>query len=125
MRRCSAPALAAVILTLTLTLVWSSTAAAYLATLGPKSCCSSTCHRGKPTSDADANRCCRTHLGVLPSALGPTAPDVQHVVATLVTVVPVPFTVVVPRLVDLLAPTVMLRGSPPGTLVAAATQLLI
>ena len=125
MRRFSAFALAAIIVTVTTSLVGSTTAAAYLAAIGPKDCCRTHCHRGETTSDADANRCCTVHLGVLPSALGPTSNDLHHVVATLVTMTPPPFAVVLPAVVTVPAPLVMLRGSPPGTLVAAATQLLL
>jgi hypothetical protein len=122
-RRFSAFACAAIIVTVTTTLVGSTSAAAYLAAIGPKECCRTNCHRAATPTDADASRCCTVHLGVLPSALGPTSDDLQHVVATLVTMTPPPFAIVVPAAVDVPAPVVMLRGSPPGTLVAAATQL--
>ena len=125
MRRFSASVLATLIVAVTFSLVASTSSAAYLRTLGPKDCCRSTCHRGQATTDTDANRCCSTHLGVLPSALGPTSNDFQHVVTTLGAVVPTPFAVVAPAVVALAPPTVMLRGSPPGSLVAAAVQLLI
>ncbi len=118
-------ALAAVVATLVLTLVGATSAAAYLTALGPKDCCRSTCHRGQSTSDTDAERCCTSHLGVLPSALGPTAPDVVHVVAQLVTTTPITFEIVPTAEVGRPAPPVMLRGSPPGTLVSAHTALLI
>jgi hypothetical protein len=124
-RRFSAFGLAAIIATLTIALVSSTSAAAYLAAVGPKECCRTNCHRGQTTSDADANRCCTTHLGVLPSALGPTSNDVHQVVATIVAMTPPPFAVVLPDAVAVPASAVRLRGSPPGTLVAASTQLLI
>lgn len=125
MQRLHSSALTAIVATIVFTLVGATSAAAYLTTLGPAECCRSTCHRGQPTSNTDADRCCMSHLGVLPSALGPTAPDQAHVVATLVTTVPVPIAVVPPTEVLRPAPLVMLRGSPPGTLVAAHTALLI
>lgn len=124
-QRFHSSALTAIVATIVFTLVGATSAAAYLTTLGPVECCRSTCHRGQATSPADADRCCTSHLGVLPSALGPTAPDLAHVVATLVTLVPVAIAVVPSTEVARPAPVVMLRGSPPGSLVAAHTALLI
>jgi hypothetical protein len=123
-RRFSASTLAALVVTLTIAVAGSTSAAAYLTALGPKACCRTHCHRGQTTTDGDASRCCTTHLGVLPSALGPTSSDLQHMVAALVTMTAAPF-VVGPVEVAGPVPLVLLRGSPPGSLVAASTQLLL
>jgi hypothetical protein len=112
------------IFTIALSLVGSTSHALYLASMGPKACCTSHCHRGKATNDGDAARCCATHLGVLPAALAKAVPDVQHAFATVGTAAPSPsFTAPATGSVAP-APTVSRRGSPPGSLVAAHTALL-
>jgi hypothetical protein len=106
-------------------LIGSTSQALYFTSIGPKECCRSHCHRGQATSDADADRCCAVHLGVLPAALAATTPDLHHVFAAVGTVAPA---VVHAAPIDLSvgpAPNVLRRGSPPGTLVAAHTALLI
>ena len=88
MRRPRPAFLTAVILAIGLSLCGSTTYARYLSTIGPAECCRSHCHRGAPATDAD--RCCTVHLSVLPAALGPTAPDVQHALGAFVAWIPAP-----------------------------------
>jgi hypothetical protein len=113
------------VLLIGLSLVGSTSYALYLTTIGPAECCRSHCHHGHPTSKADADRCCATHLSVVPSALGPAAPDVSHALVASATTMPVVFSA--PPIVHTMAPSpgVRLRGSPTGSLVAAHTALLI
>jgi hypothetical protein len=117
--------LAALVLTVGISLVGSTSYARYLSAIGPAECCKSHCHRGAVSSDADADRCCSVHLGVVPAGLGPTTPAGHLVVALHATAVPT--TLTAPIVVGPTVPAipVMLRGSPPTTLVAVATSLLI
>lgn len=111
------------IFAIALSFVGSTSHALYLGSMGPKACCKSHCHHGKATTGSDAERCCATHLGVLPSGLGAKAPDIDHVFAAVGTAMlaPVPTTLASAPLAP--APAVLGRGSPPGSLVAAHTSL--
>jgi hypothetical protein len=115
--------LAALVFALALSLVGSTSSALYLSSMGPKQCCKSHCPR-KARADADAARCCAAHLGVLPSALAKAAPDLDHAFAAVGSAAPavVIWAPVVVAFVP--APSVLGRGSPPGSLVAAHTALL-
>jgi hypothetical protein len=117
--------LAGLVLLIATSLVGSTSYALYLTSIGPAECCRSHCHRGKATGAGDAARCCTTHLSVVPSGLGPKAPDVQHVLVTTMDAAP-------PLVLDLDAgasmapsPGITGRASPPGSLVAAHTSLLV
>ncbi len=123
-RRPRPSTLAAMILAIALSLVGSTSQALYLGSLGPKACCKSHCHRGAATTGADAERCCTTHLGVLPSALAAKAPDLQHAFAAVGIDAPAPSPLVVTVAPLAPASAVLERGSPPGSLVAAHTALL-
>ena len=113
------------ILAIALSFVGSTSHALYLGSMGPKECCKSHCHRGKATTGADAERCCATHLGVLPSGLAGKVPDLPHAFVAVGTAAPA-LLATAPAPVRLApAPTVLGRGSPPGSLVAAHTALLI
>ena len=123
MQRPRRSTLAAVILAIGLSLCGSTTYARYLSTIGPAECCRSHCHRGAPATDAD--RCCTVHLSVLPAALGPTAPDVQHALGAFVAWIPAPAPSLRAAPATAPARVVTLRGSPPSTLVAVHAALLI
>jgi hypothetical protein len=117
--------LAALVFALALALVGSTSSALYLSSMGPKQCCKSHCPLSKARADADADRCCATHLGVLPSALAKAAPDLDHAFAAVGTAAPALVVRAVPAGVAFVpAPSVLGRGSPPGSLVAAHTALL-
>jgi hypothetical protein len=122
-RRFRLSTLMALILAIGLSLVGSTTYARYLSTIGPAECCRSHCHRGVP--DTDADRCCTVHLSVLPAALGPTAPDVQHALGAFVAWMPAPAPSLLADPATTPARIVTLRGSPPSTLVAVHAALLI
>ena len=123
-RRPRPSTLTALIFTLALSLVGSTSSALYLDSMGPKQCCKSHCPRSKARADADADRCCATHLGVLPSALAKSAPDLDHAFAAVGISAPAA-AVMAPTLVSRApAPSVVGRGSPPGSLVAVHTALL-
>ena len=122
-RRLRLSTLAALILAIGLSLVGSTTYARYLSTIGPAECCRSHCHRGAPETDAD--RCCTVHLSVLPAALGPTAPDVQHALGAFVAWIPAPVPSLLSAPATAPARVVTLRGSPPSTLVAVHAALLV
>ncbi len=126
MRRPRARILAALIFTIGVALVSSTSYARYLETIGPKECCRSHCHRGQDGTTADAERCCTVHLSVLPAALGAGTPDLHHLFTALGTTVAT--ALLAPMAIDaepvaLLRAT--LRGSPPTTLVALHSTLLI
>ena len=53
--------------TLTFSLVSTTSYALYRTAMGPEQCCKSHCHHRMP-KDA-AQRCCRTHLTVIPAAM--------------------------------------------------------
>lgn len=117
--------LAGLVLLMAVSLVGATSHALYLASIGPAECCRSHCHRGTTTSDADAARCCTTHLSVVPSGLGPTSPGVQH--ALVATIDPTPSGMLgldVGR-VSAPAPAITGRASPPGSLLASHTSLLV
>lgn len=116
--------LAALVFAVALSLVGSTSSALYLSSMGPKQCCKSHCPRSKARADADADRCCASHLGVLPSALAKAAPDLDHAFAAVGTAAPA-VVITAPALVSYVpSPSVLGRGSPPGSLVAAHTALL-
>ncbi len=122
MRRPRPSTLAAIVLALAVSLIGSTSSALYLSSMGPKECCKSHCPRSK--ADADAARCCTTHLGVLPSALAKAAPDLDHAFAAVGTAAPA-FVMTAPARVAFgPAPSVLGRASPLGSLVAAHTALL-
>ena len=126
MRRPRARILAALMLVIGVSLVGSTSYARYLETIGPRECCRSHCHRGKSTAADDAARCCTVHLSVLPAALGAGAPDLHHVFTALGAAAPLALLAPTPvdaEPVALLRAT--LRGSPPTTLVALHSTLLI
>lgn len=125
MKRRGTSSLSALVLLIGISLLGSSSYARYLTTLGPAECCRSHCHHGQATSDADADRCCSTHLSVLPSALGPAGTDLHHALVALVTLVPLASTMPGDRAHGVPSPSVRLRGSPPGSLLAAHTSQLV
>lgn len=114
----------ALVFGLALSLVASTSYARYLRSIGPAACCQSHCPRGHGGTGADADRCCSTHLGVVPDGLAAGAPDAHHAVSAVYVAVPV---VVVPWTTATLIPSVEVvgRGSPPGSLLASHTALLI
>ena len=61
--------LVALIGALTVALVGSTSAAAYRTAMGPAQCCRTHCRHSHQASGRDAERCCRTHLTVLPATL--------------------------------------------------------
>lgn len=117
--------LAALVLTIGISLVGSTSYARYLGTIGPKECCKSHCHHGANPTAADADRCCSVHLGVVPSGLGPTTPAGHLLVTMHATAVPTTLLVPIAATTSVPALPVRLRGSPPTTLLAVSTALLI
>ena len=124
MRHRSTPIVTALAFGLALSLVGATSYARYLSSIGPAACCQSHCPRSHGTAKGGAARCCSTHLGVLPAGLATTGPDVQHAFGAAHVTAPLPAiawtgTIRVP------SATVIARGSPPGSLVASHTALLI
>jgi hypothetical protein len=117
--------LAGLVLLIAVSLVGSTSYALYLTSIGPAECCRSHCHRGKATADADAARCCTTHLSVVPSGLGPTAPDVHHVLVAAIDTTPSTLAGLDTGTSFTLPRAITGRASPPGSLLASHTSLLV
>jgi hypothetical protein len=117
--------LAGLVLLISVSLVGSTSYALYLTSIGPAECCKSHCHRGKATADADAARCCTTHLSVVPSGLGPTAPAMAHALVATIDTTPSALAGLAAGTWLAPAPSITGRASPPGSLVASHTSLLV
>ena len=67
-------------------LVATTSYAAYRNAMGPRQCCKSNCRHGQQPSGGDAERCCNTHLTMLSVAFSKASPEIAtapaHVVAS-------------------------------------------
>ncbi len=116
---------ASLIAALMLTLVTSTSFGLYLASIGPAECCRSHCRCGSDAAGDDADRCCATHLGVVPAGLGATATDVQHTLTVSLATIPavvLPWPAMAPAFPG---PATSGRASPLLSLLASHTALLI
>ena len=115
--------LVALVGALTVSLVGTSSYAAYRTAMGPEQCCKSLCHHSHRSNGGEAERCCRTHLTVLPAAFSKASP--QDAVAPAHVVGSALIAPAVPLVAFGHAPAAVAgRAPPPQSLFAQHTALL-
>lgn len=115
--------LVALVGTLAVSLVGTTSAAAYRTAMGPEQCCKSHCRHSHASSGDEAERCCRTHLTVLPAAFSKASP--QDAVAPAHVVGSALVAAVLPSVASRHAPSSVEGRAPPSpSLFAQHTALL-